>query len=218
MTREDVEEPLARLADVVRKRRKELGLTQRQMAEKSGMGLTTVQNLERGAASPPSRATRDRVEAVLRWEQNSVSAVLRGEEPIPLESGIAEARAAAEAAAARATVLRSRLLDALHRPGAYSGDEIARLQAAAERAEDESAAAYYALRAGERAGRKLPIIETFSDRELVAELERRLSQRHQPAFEDEPAVGADEYDLAAHTDPTGYVRDYDREVPSDEGA
>lgn len=55
-------------------------------------------------------------------------------------------------------------------------------------------------------------LEAFSDDALLAEVRRRMAARN------EVPVGPDLYDLAAHTDGPGYVRDYEQDVAPDEGA
>lgn len=63
---------------------------------------------------------------------------------------------------------------------------------------------------GERA-----FIPAWRETEAMEEAQAWVDEYGLP---DDLDVSADRYDLAAHEDPAGYVRDYDREAPSDEGA
>lgn len=75
-----------RLADHVRAARIAADLTQSELSAKAGIGLSTVQLLERGTARTRLPDTISAVEAVLGWAPGSSRAVLAGGEPEPLAS------------------------------------------------------------------------------------------------------------------------------------
>lgn len=75
-----------RLADYVRAGRAALDMTQADLAEKAGIGLSTVQLLERGTARTRLPDTISSVEAALGWAPSSARSVLFGGEPEPLAS------------------------------------------------------------------------------------------------------------------------------------
>lgn len=80
-----------RLGMLVRLRRKELGMrSQVALAEVSGISRSTVQALERGAASP-ERKTLRMLEAALRWAGGSTTAILAGGDPVSTAEGTANA-------------------------------------------------------------------------------------------------------------------------------
>lgn len=70
-----------RLADYVRAARTALGLTQRELAAKAGIGFTTVQLLESAAPRTRLPDTIPAVEAALGWAPGSARSVLLGGEP-----------------------------------------------------------------------------------------------------------------------------------------
>ncbi|MGV7717835.1 helix-turn-helix domain-containing protein [Mycobacterium kansasii] len=71
---------LARVGSAVADRRADLGLTQRQLAEKAGVGLNTAALLERGQTFPQARNAR-KLEEALEWPRGALSAIRRGEKP-----------------------------------------------------------------------------------------------------------------------------------------
>ncbi len=218
MSTEDVT-PSARLARLVRERREAVEMTQRDLADAAGLGLSTIQSIERGTGGAPSKATRDGLERGLRWRKGSVAQVLEGGDPIAIIDELLRLegqlpRRVRELVQAEAEFHR------LKGSGAPA-DAVLRAQQTADTARRHVLEVQDAL-AHERQlvdQADAAEIESIPDAVLLRELERRLAQRHAPAFDDVP-VGGDQYDfdLAAHTDPDGYVRDGDRGVAPDEGA
>lgn len=82
---------LARLRDCVARRRAELGLSQRALAELAGVSLGTATRLERGAG-PPRVSTVPKLEDALQWPRGTFQAIRDGEDPprIPPRSPDAE--------------------------------------------------------------------------------------------------------------------------------
>lgn len=70
-----------RLADYVRTARDEKGWSQADLAERAGIGLSTVQLLERGVHRTRMPTTFPAVERVLGWAPGTGRAVLLGAEP-----------------------------------------------------------------------------------------------------------------------------------------
>lgn len=75
-----------RLADFVRSARNALDLTQADLAEKAGIGLSTVQLLERGTTRTRLPQTITAVESALGWAPGSARSVLGGGDPEPVAS------------------------------------------------------------------------------------------------------------------------------------
>lgn len=71
---------LARLRDCVVRRRAELGLSQRALAELAGVSLGTATRLERGAG-PPRVSTVPKLEDALQWPRGTFQAIRDGEDP-----------------------------------------------------------------------------------------------------------------------------------------
>ncbi len=71
----------ARLARLVKARREELELTQREAADLAGLGLSTWQGVEYGKRNGVGRETRHGVEDALGWTRGSVKAVIDGHDP-----------------------------------------------------------------------------------------------------------------------------------------
>jgi transcriptional regulator with XRE-family HTH domain len=70
-----------RLADAIRARRTDLGLTQAQLATKAGVATLTVRNLEGGRQFTRIAPSLVLVENALGWEAGSARSVLEGGEP-----------------------------------------------------------------------------------------------------------------------------------------
>ena len=78
---EDASDPsLVRLRDCVARRRAELGLSQRRLAELAGVSLGTATRLERGAG-PPRVSTVPKLEDALEWPRGTFQAIRDGEQP-----------------------------------------------------------------------------------------------------------------------------------------
>lgn len=71
---------LARLRDAVVRRRSELGLSQRSLADLAGVSLGTATRLERGAG-PPRVSTVPKLEDALQWPRGTFQAIRDGEDP-----------------------------------------------------------------------------------------------------------------------------------------
>lgn len=71
---------LVRLRDCVARRRAELGLSQRALAELAGVSLGTATRLERGAG-PPRVSTVPKLEDALQWPRGTFQAIRDGEDP-----------------------------------------------------------------------------------------------------------------------------------------
>ncbi len=77
----DVLDPsLARLRDAVVRRRAELGLSQRSLADLAGVSLGTATRLERGAG-PPRVSTVPKLEDALQWPRGTFQAIRDGDAP-----------------------------------------------------------------------------------------------------------------------------------------
>lgn len=73
-----------RVAKYVAARRGALGLTQERLAERAGVTVKTVYNLEAGERWPQAR-TRAAVEAALRWRAGDLVRIAGGDEPLGTE-------------------------------------------------------------------------------------------------------------------------------------
>jgi transcriptional regulator with XRE-family HTH domain len=69
------------LADEVRLRRKQLKLTQPDVAERGGLSVATVRAVETNRSGRLSRRLRRALERALEWQEGSVDAVLDGNRP-----------------------------------------------------------------------------------------------------------------------------------------
>ncbi|MER6635883.1 helix-turn-helix transcriptional regulator [Streptomyces microflavus] len=88
-------EDWTRLSAAIRTARKARGWTQHQLAEKAGIGFSTVQRLEGGAPFTRRPPSLDRIERALGWQLGSADAVLAGGDPEP--TGSVDAAAPREA-------------------------------------------------------------------------------------------------------------------------
>lgn len=79
-------EDWTRLSAAIRTARKARGWTQHQLAEKAGIGFSTVQRLEGGAPFTRRPPSLDRIERALGWQLGSADAVLAGGDPEPTGS------------------------------------------------------------------------------------------------------------------------------------
>jgi transcriptional regulator with XRE-family HTH domain len=75
---------LHRVADAVRNRRGDLGVTQQDLAHLAGVSVGTIANLESAGRWPWVR-NRTLVEAALGWQTGSLDRIGRGGEPAPVE-------------------------------------------------------------------------------------------------------------------------------------
>jgi transcriptional regulator with XRE-family HTH domain len=73
-----------RLADALRKRRAELRLTQTAIADRAGVSLATVNQMERRQRDDFRTVTKALIEAVLRWTPGSIDRLLEGGDATPL--------------------------------------------------------------------------------------------------------------------------------------
>lgn len=112
------------LADEVRLRRKQLKLTQPDLAERGGMSVATVRAVETNRSGRLTRRLRRALERALEWQDGSVDAVLAGNAPRAVNSvdrpappvGSADtARAAAERFAVAQRLIRMRQAFLEHR-------------------------------------------------------------------------------------------------------
>jgi transcriptional regulator with XRE-family HTH domain len=145
------------LATAMKDRRKQIGITGRELADATGLGLSTIQMIEAGKyARDISTRTLHSLDIGLRWESGSAAATLDGGKPTPLHTE-GWPNLSRDWPAYVATAQRER-----------------EAQAAAEVAEGSRAAleTFEQVRT-EHEGR--PIGE-FSDGELIAELARRLAR------------------------------------------
>lgn len=79
-TADSLDPSLMRLRDFVARRRIELGLSQRTLAEKAGVSLGTATRLERGSG-PPRVSTVPKLEDALQWPRGTFQAIRDGGEP-----------------------------------------------------------------------------------------------------------------------------------------
>ena len=111
------------LADEVKRRRKQLKLTQPDLAERGGLSVATVRAVETNRSGRLSHRLRRALERALQWQDGSIDAVLDGNAPRTLKSAsqavipptvsAETARAAAErlAVAQRLLKMRQAFLD-----------------------------------------------------------------------------------------------------------
>lgn len=76
-----------RVAKYVVARRGSLGLTQEQLAERAGVTVKTIYNLEAGGRWPQAR-TRAAIESALHWSSGDLVRVAEGYEPAPASDEI----------------------------------------------------------------------------------------------------------------------------------
>jgi DNA-binding XRE family transcriptional regulator len=102
------EPTLARLRDAVTRRRTELGLSQRKLAELAGVSLGTATRLERGEGEPRV-STVPKLEDALQWPRGTFQAIRDGEDPpkVPPRPGTGLDRPAASGSRMSATTLRN---------------------------------------------------------------------------------------------------------------
>jgi transcriptional regulator with XRE-family HTH domain len=105
---DDADPTLARLRDFVARRRAELGLSQRKLAELAGVSLGTATRLERGAG-PPRVSTVPKLEDALQWPRGTFQAIRDGEDPpkVPPRPDTGLGRPAASGTRLSATTLRN---------------------------------------------------------------------------------------------------------------
>lgn len=95
------------LADEVRLRRKQLRLTQPDVAERGGLSVATVRAVETNRAGRLTRRTRRALERALQWQDGSIDAVVEGDPPrVENRAGTGSAPPAASADTARAAAER----------------------------------------------------------------------------------------------------------------
>ncbi len=75
------------LADEARLRRKQLKLTQTDVAERGGLSVATVRAVETNRSGRLSRRLRRSLERALEWQDGSVDAVLEGRSPRVVKPG-----------------------------------------------------------------------------------------------------------------------------------
>jgi DNA-binding XRE family transcriptional regulator len=75
----------AALARRVQQTRARYGMSQADLAERVGVSLRTINNVENGRLQGMRPGTRHKLEEALRWAAGSVHDVLAGGEPTPLE-------------------------------------------------------------------------------------------------------------------------------------
>jgi len=73
---------LARVGSAVAERRLDLGLSQRELADKAGVALNTAALLERGQTFPRAANAR-KLEAALEWPRGTLQEIRRGSPPPP---------------------------------------------------------------------------------------------------------------------------------------
>lgn len=79
------EERLARIGDLARQRREEIGMGRPRFAEAAGIGSDkTVQNLEFGRRLP-NGMNRRKIESALGWRSGAIEEAMRGDGPIRME-------------------------------------------------------------------------------------------------------------------------------------
>ncbi len=74
------------LADAVRQRRHQLGLTQQQVSERGAVSLPSVQNVERGQPHTYRDRTLIGLARALDWKLDAASRILDGADPATLEA------------------------------------------------------------------------------------------------------------------------------------
>jgi DNA-binding XRE family transcriptional regulator len=106
---DDAPDPtLARLREAVTRRRTELGLSQRKLAELAGVSLGTATRLERGEGEPRV-STVPKLEDALQWPRGTFQAIRGGEDPpkVPPRPGTGLDRPAASGSRVSPTALRN---------------------------------------------------------------------------------------------------------------
>lgn len=88
-----------RLATQIARRRRELGMTQREVQEAGGPSVATLRNLEAGTQDSYQGVVLGRLEQALRWRVGSVEATLAGGDPTPVGSNGEPAQSDADWAA-----------------------------------------------------------------------------------------------------------------------
>ena len=94
--------PSDRLGAAVRLRRKQLKLTQADVAERGGLGVTTVRGIENNRLCQPTGSTQRALERGLEWLPGSVDAILKGGAPRTQETAPPVAPAGRDVASAAA--------------------------------------------------------------------------------------------------------------------
>lgn len=94
------------LADEVRLRRKQLKLTQPDVAERGGLSVATVRAVETNRSGRLSRRLRRALERALEWQDGSVDAVLDGGPPRTVSAGPTQPPPTVSADTARAAAER----------------------------------------------------------------------------------------------------------------
>uniref|UniRef100_UPI00111C6CF5 helix-turn-helix domain-containing protein n=3 Tax=Mycobacteriaceae TaxID=1762 RepID=UPI00111C6CF5 len=89
-----------RLGVAVRLRRKQLKLTQSEVAERGGLSESTVRGVENNRLSQPHASTQRALERGLAWLPGSVEAILKGGAPRIQETGVPAAPADRDTATA----------------------------------------------------------------------------------------------------------------------
>ena len=79
-----------RLAEEVRRRRRDLGLTQPEVRQRGGPGVATLRAIETNQSHRLSPRMRRALEDALQWESGSVDAVLAGDSPATAEPTAAD--------------------------------------------------------------------------------------------------------------------------------
>lgn len=72
------------LAHAVEARRRELKLTQEELATEAKVSLTTVRDVEKGRRVSMRASGQKRLTAALGWTTDSIDRILRGEDPLPV--------------------------------------------------------------------------------------------------------------------------------------
>ncbi len=113
-----------RLGREVVSRRRELGLTQAEVAQRGGFSVTTLHGVENNRDGRLSKRLRQALEKAIEWEPGSVDAVLSGQDPRvaparvpgpPSEQGGDPGKVAAERFAVVQRLLRMRRAFVEHR-------------------------------------------------------------------------------------------------------
>lgn len=74
-------EQIARLGQIVKERREELGVSQKQLLDRGGPSNSTLTKIEQGRADTISNATMRKIDRALDWEFGSAQEVLAGGDP-----------------------------------------------------------------------------------------------------------------------------------------
>jgi transcriptional regulator with XRE-family HTH domain len=104
---DDADPAEARLKYFIARRRTELGLSQRKLAELAGVSLGTATRMERGAG-PPRVSTVPKLEDALQWPRGTFQAIRDGQDPpkIPPRPDTGQDRPPATETRMSATTLR----------------------------------------------------------------------------------------------------------------